>query len=77
MSEEKLSFEASMLKLENIVKSLESGSAPLDKLMELFEEGLSLIKSCNAMLDTAEQKVVILSTNADGEPEEADFNAGV
>ena len=43
--------------------------------MSLFEEGTALIKSCGAMLDEAEQKVVMLKKGADGEPVELPFDA--
>ena len=42
--------------------------------MSLFEEGTALIKGCGAMLDEAEQKVVMLKKGADGEPVELPFD---
>ena len=58
---EKRSFEDAMLRLDAVVKMLEQGDAPLDKSMELFEEGTALIKYCSKLLDAAEQKVTMLS----------------
>lgn len=57
---EKNTFEESIKRLEEVVKLLERGDAPLDKALELFEEGTSLIKVCSKMLDEAEQKVTLL-----------------
>jgi len=68
MSEKKttdITFEAAMARLEEIVKYLESGQAPLDKSLEVFEEGVALVKLCNSKLDSAEQKVRFLT--AEGE----------
>ena len=57
MSEKKLSFEQAMKRLEDIVARLESGEAPLDESLKLFEEGTGLMGQCTALLDKAEQKV--------------------
>ena len=70
---EEVTFEAAIARLEEIVHSLESGSAPLDESLALFEEGVSLVKLCNARLDTAEQKVKLLTLNPDGTAEERDM----
>lgn len=60
MAEKKLSFEQGTARLEEIVARLESGQAPLDESLKLFEEGSKLLGKCNAMLDAAEQKVEVL-----------------
>lgn len=67
-------FEQSLARLEEIVKGLENGSLPLDKSIELFEEGNALVKLCTQKLDAAEQKVRILTETAAGITEES-FNA--
>ncbi|MBR2915106.1 MAG: exodeoxyribonuclease VII small subunit [Clostridia bacterium] len=67
-------FEQALARLEEIVKGLENGSLPLDKSIELFEEGNALVKLCTEKLDTAEQKVRILTETATGVTEE-NFNA--
>ena len=69
MAKQKLTFEASMQRLDEIVKQLEKGDVPL----ALFEEGSHLLKTCNALLDTAEQKVVQLKKGSDGAPVELPF----
>ena len=63
---EKLSFEEALKRLEETVRLLESGSAPLDESLSLFEEGIALVKLCNGKLDNAEQKVVKLRDGGDG-----------
>jgi exodeoxyribonuclease VII small subunit len=55
--ESKLSFEASLTKLETIVESMESGEVPLAELLARFEEGNKLLKVCEARLKDAEMKI--------------------
>ena len=55
-----LSFEEALAKLEEIVHALESGNAPLDKSLEMFENGVSLVKLCNEKLDNAQRQIKIL-----------------
>ncbi len=73
MTEKKLTFEQSLQRLEEIVKLLEKGDAPLTESLGLFEEGAGLIASCGKLLEDAEQKVVRLRKSEDGTPEEIPF----
>ena len=57
MAEKKMTFEQAMARLEEIVKLLEQGEAPLEDALALFEEGTKLMKKCSAQLDPAEQNV--------------------
>ena len=66
-------FEQKMLRLEEIVAKLEKGDVPLSDSLALFEEGSHLLKTCNALLDTAEQKVVQLKKGSDGAPVELPY----
>ncbi|NLL45206.1 MAG: exodeoxyribonuclease VII small subunit [Clostridiales bacterium] len=72
---EELTFEKSMARLEEIVKLLERGDAPLDTSLKLFEEGTMLIRCCGEYLDRAEQKVVRLMKSENGEPVELPFES--
>lgn len=71
-----ITFEQALARLEEIVRMLESGSAPLDKSLEYFEEGVRLVKMCNVQLDNVEQRIKILSKNDSGEMVESDFVGG-
>lgn len=73
MAKDKMSFEDSVKRLDEIVKLLERGDAPLSESLKLFEEGTSLISNCDTLLNEAEQKVVKLRKGQDGEPEELSF----
>lgn len=55
-----IAFEAALARLEEIVRALDNGAAPLDESLALFEEGVSLVKLCSSKLDSAEQRVKIL-----------------
>ncbi len=74
MPRKKLTFEESMIRLEEIVNHLEKGDISLQDSIKLFEEGTVLIGDCSRILDEAEQKVVKLKKGADGEPEELSFD---
>ena len=73
MTEQQLSFEQSLARLDEIVRHLEKGDMPLNDSLSLFEEGTGLIRRCGAMLDEAEQKVVKLKKGPDRQPQELPF----
>jgi exodeoxyribonuclease VII small subunit len=56
MKKEK-SFEESLERLEEVVGKLEQGDLPLEEAMKLFQEGMSLSKSCSQRLSVAETEV--------------------
>lgn len=62
----KLSFEQSLERLEEIVKLLETGSAPLEESTKLYEEGISLIRVCNAQLEQTEARIRLLRNDGEG-----------
>ncbi|MBE6713962.1 MAG: exodeoxyribonuclease VII small subunit [Ruminococcaceae bacterium] len=64
---ENISFEDAIRRLEEIVHLLENGESSLDASLELFEEGVALVKVCNGKLDAAEQKVTMLTLADTGE----------
>jgi exodeoxyribonuclease VII small subunit len=58
--ERDIRFEDSMAALEKIVAQLESGDLPLERALELFEEGVGLARRCQSQLEEAERKVELL-----------------
>jgi exodeoxyribonuclease VII small subunit len=58
--EGKQGFEESLTYLEKIVRQLESGDLPLERALELFEEGVVLARQCQSQLEEAERKVELL-----------------
>ena len=53
-------FEASLDDLEKVTKELESGELPLERALELFEQGMTLSEKCRKQLEEAETRVEIL-----------------
>ena len=53
----KLSFEEALRALEEVVGRLESGDAPLEESIELYERGAKLKAHCEKKLEAAELKV--------------------
>lgn len=58
--EQEQSFESSLASLERIVAHLESGDLPLERALELFEEGVAIARRCQSQLGDAERKVEML-----------------
>ena len=59
-----LTFEKGLERLEKIVQELEKGDLPLERSLELFEEGMKLSGNCRRQLEEAENKVEILVKRA-------------
>jgi len=57
LAHDDLGFEEAMNRLEHLVESMESGSAPLSELVDRYEEGSKLIKNCRKRLELAELKI--------------------
>jgi len=71
-----LSFEESLSELQQIVDELEDGSHGLEESMKRFEQGMAFLKNCYHILESAEQKIELLTGfNADGTPLTAPFDA--
>jgi exodeoxyribonuclease VII small subunit len=60
---ERLSFEAALTELEQIVTSMEEGQMPLEQSLAAYKRGAELLKLCQAALHDAQQQVRILEDN--------------
>ena len=76
MSNNSLSFEQQLQRLEQIVRAMERGEAPLDESLKLFQEGTELVRSCSKLLDEAELQVKMVLSDESGNPVEEDFLDG-
>ena len=65
---ETLSFEAVLAQLELIVRSLETGTEPLDQSIELYQRGDRLKRHCEARLKAAQARIDQISVDAEGKP---------
>ncbi len=73
MNQQNMTFEASMQRLEQIVRAMERGDVALEESLKLFQEGTELVRSCGKLLDEAELQVKKIMTAPDGSPVEVDF----
>lgn len=74
---ERLSFEEALAELERIVQELESGQAPLERSIEIYERGARLKAQCEHRLKSAQLRVEKLIVGSGGEAiraEPADFS---
>lgn len=65
MARKKDTYEAKMLRLEEIVALMESSELSLDEALEKYEEGIKLYKELYKSLQEAEGKIKLLTE--DGE----------
>ena len=68
MNENNVTFEQSLMRLEQIVRALEHGDVPLEESLKLFQEGTGLVRSCQKLLDDAQLQVQKVMADANGEP---------
>ena len=73
MNQQNQSFEASMARLEQIVRAMERGEVALEESLKLFQEGTELVRNCQKLLDEAQLQVKKIMTATDGSPVEEDF----
>ena len=73
MNQQNQTFEASMARLEQIVRAMERGDVALEESLKLFQEGTELVSNCQKLLDEAELQVKQIMTAPDGSPVEEDF----
>ena len=73
MNPENMTFEASMVRLEQIVRTMERGDAPLEESLKLFQEGTELVRNCGKLLEEAQLQVRKIMTAPDGSPVEEAF----
>ncbi|MDX2479710.1 MAG: exodeoxyribonuclease VII small subunit [Desulfuromusa sp.] len=62
----KISFEASLQKLEEAVEQLESASLPLDQALKVFSDGVKQADTCRQSLRKVELQVEQLLQQDDG-----------
>ncbi|UHA72884.1 exodeoxyribonuclease VII small subunit [Paenibacillus sp. 481] len=71
---DEFTFEQAIDKLEQIVAQLESGDAPLEEAIDLFQQGMELSKLCSQKLEQVERKIEML-TEQNGELKRQPFQA--
>ena len=79
-TEDSISFEEALEKLEQVVRQLEDGQLGLSDSLAQYEEGVRQLKYCHQALATAERKIELLTSvdengNAKTEPFDGEESA--
>ena len=59
-------LESAIVKLDAILAEMEAGKLPLQELISRYEEGVKLVKLCQAQLQQAEQRIQVVTREAEG-----------
>ena len=65
---DELSFEEAVVRLEEIISGMESGSLTLDESLSRFEQAVSLSRFCAAKLEAAEERISVLTAEEGLQP---------
>jgi len=60
MTDEKITYDEAVQRLESIVAQLERGGKNLDETLAIFEEGTTLLRQCQTELSEAEGRLAEL-----------------
>ena len=55
-----LKFDEALIRLEGIIRRLESGSLPLEEAIDCYKEAITLSETCHLKLQSIEKEVVSL-----------------
>lgn len=67
-------LESAMARLESVVEKISAEGVSLEEALTLYEEGIALVKQCNATLENAQRKINALKLGKDGELLEVTFD---
>ncbi len=63
----KKNFENQLDRLKDIVDQMEKGNVKLEDALKLFEEGVGIYSTCNTLLEDAEQKIKIMTSEGESD----------
>ena len=58
-----MTFEESIIRLEEILKQLEGDKVDLETALSQYEEGIRILKNCRGILESASQKIEVLRSD--------------
>jgi exodeoxyribonuclease VII small subunit len=67
-AEETPSLQQQMDALNKLVEQLEDPELPLESALKLYESGMGLVRTAQAALEAAEQRVAVINEQGDAEP---------
>lgn len=70
------SFEEGLEQLERLVREMEDGDLPLEKLITHYEKGTTLLNQCDQKLKDAEKKIEILKSKSAANLEFEELESG-
>lgn len=70
-----LTFEEAFTRLESTVARLENSGLTVDELVEEFEQGMTLVKHCQRLLESAQLRVAVLIREDEADPQGKDLLA--
>ena len=73
-NEKPIELESAMKRLDEVVARLSGEGVELEEALALYEEGVRLVRECNARLESAKRKINMLRMNSDGEITEEAFD---
>lgn len=72
---EKYDLESAMKRLDEVVSLMSRENVSLEESLALYEEGVALVRHCNARLESAQRKINELKMTSDGEIVVSPFDA--
>lgn len=69
-AKKKLTFEERLEQVEALIAGMESGALGLEEALKRYEEGMEALSALEKELQTAQQRLTVLRTAADGSDEE-------
>lgn len=69
-AKKKPTFEERLAQVEALIAEMESGALGLEEAMKRYEEGMNALTTLEKELQTAQQRLTVLRTAADGTDEE-------
>lgn len=72
--DETMKLEDAMARLDQVVAALDSEQTDLEKALDLYEEGVRLVRICQNRLEDAERTIRMLRISADGEMTEVEMS---
>jgi exodeoxyribonuclease VII small subunit len=66
MTQDNLTFEKAFEQLQSILEKMNSGTLSLQESLGLFEKGEKLMRHCETLLKSAEQKIEMISKGEGG-----------
>lgn len=69
-AKKKPTFEERLAQVEALIAEMESGALGLEEAMKRYEEGMNALTALEKELQTAQQRLTVLRTAADGTDEE-------